>query len=159
MLEDRCIDLFNRVDEYVDYLWEQSSVPSLSKVDLQLADIISDSFQEILPSKARSQCCVSICDNASIRKNRSELLKFCEDHQELRISHSQRHEDPNMRLISICLIKDRTEYDHVKCAVGPMKKAFRPLYAYVMEQRTLMLKDQASRDQSSKRSRKSRRYV
>lgn len=123
------------IDAYVTRCESSSDISSRKFrefFDLKFARFLVAELQKDLYVKSNeSICCLGSCFAPS--HNCYGGLYFCKEHDYLGQMHEKRHHDGVNRLVSLCLIKDNTRYDHVKCAKDEILAAFAPAYNRALE--------------------------
>lgn len=128
----------NIIEDIRDFLYSAYNFPSLHGLDLLVSDYLFDELQRNLTTKTnKDHCCLGSCFRKAANSYGS--LNFCEYHDHIGKMHDLRHKISPYRLISLCLVKDDTPFDHVKCAVPALKLAFAEIYDIAMEEYNVIL--------------------
>lgn len=102
-------------------------VTSLKELDIEVSKIIAEELQfDLKVPKDGYHCRISGC-GYTIHWY-FDGLGMCCYHTHIGEIHTTRHFDANARLVTMCLVKDNTRYDHSSSAIGPLKSIFAPIY-------------------------------
>lgn len=100
--------------------------------ELKFARLFIEEVQKDLFIKANeSLCCLGSCFSLSV--NCHDGLYFCRNHDIIGKIHGQRHNQVYNRLVFLCLIKDLSGFDHVKCAKDAILVAFAQVYRCALD--------------------------